>query len=56
LNIQADIDAAQNRKIDFQNPLQRQQNLLAYTTGQMQANGKAFDFDVNVKNVSDIFK
>ena len=55
LNIQADIDAAQNRKIDFQNSLQRQQNLLAYTTGQMQANGKAFDFDVNVKNVSDIF-
>jgi len=50
LNIQADIDAAQNRKIDFQNSLQRQQNLLAYTTGQMQEHGKAFDFDVAMRD------
>ena len=55
LNIQADIDAAQNRKIDFQNSLQRQQNLLVYTTGQMQEHGKAFDFDVAMRDTLAIF-
>ena len=33
LNIQAQVDIETNRKVDFQNSLQKQINLLAYTTG-----------------------
>jgi outer membrane protein TolC len=46
LNIQASIDEEQNRKTDFQNQLQKQLNLLEYTTGIKQSNGKSFDFDL----------
>jgi outer membrane protein len=46
LNIQAGIDNEENRKIDLQNSLQKQLNLLEYTTGNKQAAGQAFDFDL----------
>lgn len=52
LNIQANLDAEQNRKIDLQNQLQKQLNLLSYTTGIQQASGKTFDFDVTVKDAN----
>jgi outer membrane protein TolC len=48
LNIQASIDNEENRKVDINNSLQKQLNLLEYTTGLKQANGKAFDFDINL--------
>jgi outer membrane protein len=48
LNIQASIDNEENRKIDLKNSLQKQLNLLEYTTGIKQSNGKTFDFDINL--------
>jgi outer membrane protein TolC len=52
LNIQANIDAEQNRTIDLQSQLRKQLNLLAYTTGVQQANGKAFDFELALKDAN----
>ncbi len=52
LNIQASIDAAQNQKVDLQNSLQKQLNLLEYTTGSKQNTGTAFDFDMNLVDVN----
>lgn len=51
LNIQASIDNAQNQKTDLQNNLEKQYNLLEYTTGLKQNNGSAFDFDVPYADV-----
>lgn len=51
LNIQASIDNEQNRKIDLQNSLQKQLNLLSYTTGKTIANGTQFDFDINTNSI-----
>jgi outer membrane protein len=51
LNIQASIDNEDNRKIDLANSLQKQLNLLDYTTGSKQASGNKFDFDVNLTDV-----
>jgi outer membrane protein len=48
LNIQASIDNEENRKVDLRNSLQKQLNLLEYTTGIKQSNGKTFDFDINL--------
>ena len=48
VSIQASIDNEQNRKVDLQNGLQKQFNLLEYTTGVKQNNGNAFDFDLPV--------
>ena len=49
LNIQASIDNEQNRKIDLQNSLQKQLNLMEYTTGSQQtAHAGNFDFDINL--------
>lgn len=48
LNIQASIDNEENRKVDLQNTLQKQLNLLEYTTGTRQSGGKGFDFDINL--------
>ncbi|MEO8174449.1 MAG: TolC family protein [Sediminibacterium sp.] len=48
LNIQASIDNEENRKVDLKNSLQKQLNLLAYTTGNGQSTGKSFDFDINL--------
>ncbi|BAV08258.1 outer membrane efflux protein precursor [Filimonas lacunae] len=52
LNIQASLDQEQNRKIDLQNQLQKQLNLLSYTTGTQQSAGKTFDFDVTLKDAN----
>ncbi len=51
LNIKTQIDAEQNRKVDLQNSLQKQLNLLAYTTGQKQTSGNSFDFDLPLKDI-----
>lgn len=48
LNIQASIDNEENHKIDLKNALQKQINLLDYSTGSKQSNGKIFDFDVTL--------
>ena len=53
LNIQAQVDIETNRKVDLQNSLQKQINLLEYTTGTAAANGRAFDFDMPVRTVGD---
>jgi outer membrane protein TolC len=52
LNIQANIDAALNQKIDLENNLQKQRNLLEYTTGTNKSNGNSFDFDINLIDIS----
>jgi outer membrane protein TolC len=46
LNIQANIDNEENRKVDFKNSLQKQINLLNYTTGTNAAAGNSFDFSI----------
>jgi outer membrane protein len=43
-NIEANIDNEQNRKVDLQNALQKQLNLLEYTTGKSTMNNGDFDF------------
>ncbi len=48
LNIQASIDNEENRKVDLKNSLQKQMNLLAYTTGTEKSNGSNFDLDLNL--------
>ncbi len=48
LNIQASIDNEENRKVDLKNGLQKQVNLLDYTTGVKQSTGKNFDFDISL--------
>ena len=53
LNIQAQVDIETNRKLDLQNSLQKQINLLAYTTGDTLMQGKRFDFDLPVKMLND---
>lgn len=50
LNVQASIDQEQNRKVELQDRLQKQINLLQYATGDTTANGKTFDFDVALKD------
>lgn len=50
LNVQASIDDETNRKVDMQTALQKQLNLLSYTTGNTTAAGKSFDFDVALKD------
>ncbi|MCW3087796.1 MAG: TolC family protein [Sediminibacterium sp.] len=52
LNIQASIDNEENRKVDLANSLQKQLNLLEFTTGTRQDNGQAFDFDLNLTDAN----
>ena len=52
LNIQANRDQDQNRKVDLLNSLQKQLNLLEYTTGIKQNTGKAFDFEINLTDAN----
>ncbi|MFX9038818.1 hypothetical protein ABTN43_19550, partial [Acinetobacter baumannii] len=47
LNIQANIDNEENKKIDLTNSLAKQINLLSYTTGTTNTNGKYFDFNLD---------
>ncbi len=51
LTIKSNIDAEQNRKVDLQNALQKQLNLLEYTSGIKQSSGTAFDFDLNLLDI-----
>jgi outer membrane protein len=50
LNVQASTDQEQNRKVELQDRLQKQLNLLQYTTGNTTASGNSFDFDVVLKD------
>lgn len=50
LNIQANIDNEENRKVDLKNSLQKQINLLNYTTGTSAAAGNNFDFSLATVN------
>lgn len=53
LNIQASMDNEENRKVDLTNNLQKQLNLLEYTTGvRKSAADKVFDFDINMTDVN----
>ncbi|GAC1398616.1 MAG: hypothetical protein NVSMB63_18730 [Sediminibacterium sp.] len=52
LNIQASMDNEENRKADLRNGLQKQLNLLEYTTGNKQSNGSAFDFDISLTDAN----
>ena len=51
LNIQANRDQDQNRKVDLMNSLDKQLNLLEYTTGIKKNSGQIFDFDINLTDV-----
>ncbi|MBS1596610.1 MAG: TolC family protein [Bacteroidetes bacterium] len=53
LNIQAQVDVEINRKVDLENSLQKQINLLEYETGQTASHGTLFDFDLTVKQLTD---
>ncbi|MEO5682907.1 MAG: TolC family protein [Chitinophagaceae bacterium] len=53
LSIQSQIDAEQNRKIDLQNYLLKQQNLLQYSTGNTSTAGSGFDFEIPLKAVTE---
>jgi len=55
LNIQSTYDAEQNRKVDLQNSLDKQFNLLEYTTGIKKSNGSIFDFDVALSDADAAF-
>jgi outer membrane protein len=46
LNIQTNIDNEENRKVDLGNSLQKQINLLNYTTGTAASVGNQFDFNL----------
>lgn len=50
LNIQANIDNEENRKVDLKNSLQKQMNLLNYTTGTNAQTGTNFDFGIATVN------
>jgi outer membrane protein TolC len=50
LNIQANIDNEENRKVDLKNSLQKQMNLLNYTTGTSAPAGNSFDFGIATVN------
>ena len=50
LNIQANINNEENRKIDLKNNLQKQLNLLNYTTGTSITAGDTFDFNIATIN------
>ena len=54
LNIQAQVDIEINRKVDLQNSLQKQINLLEYETGDTVTKGALFDFDLTVKQPTDV--
>ncbi len=48
LNIQASMDNEENRKVDLANNLQKQVNLLGYTTGSKLSKGEGFDFNISL--------
>ena len=44
LNFKSNVDAEENKKLDLQMALSKQQNMLAYTTGVSEIKGDDFDF------------
>jgi outer membrane protein TolC len=52
LNLQSNIDAEQNKKIDLINNLNKQLNLLEYTTGAKLSKGDIFDFDLDMSTIN----
>src|SRR5206468_12948728 len=52
------IDIEQNRKVDLQNSLQKQYNLLSYATGQSvaQVNQALFDFTTTLTSIDEALK
>lgn len=54
LSIQSQLDAEENKKVDLVNYLQKQQNLLQYTTGGNTTVGNGFDFDLPLKAVTEV--
>ena len=55
-NIEASIDNEQNRKVDLQNLLQKQLNLLEFTTGKSMVLLSQFDFVIKNGSVDDYIK
>jgi len=55
-NIEASIDNEQNRKVDLQNLLQKQLNLLEFTTGKSTVQLSQFDFVIKNGSVDDYIK
>ncbi len=53
MNLQTNIDAEENRKVDLKNSLDKQLNLLEYTTGLKKTDAKNFDFDVYYLNADE---
>lgn len=53
LNLQSQIDVETNRRSDLVNNLLKQQTLLQYTTGDTSVTNTSFDFNVNIKPVTD---
>lgn len=55
-NIEASIDNEQNRKVDLRNLLQKQLNLLEFTTGKNSVQLSQFDFTIKNGNVDDYIR
>ena len=53
LSIQSQVDAEENKKVDLQNYLQKQLNLLQYATGSSNTAGVLFDFELPLKAVAE---
>lgn len=53
LSIQSQLDAEENKKLDLLNYLEKQQNLLLYTTGNSNIAATSFDFDLPLKEVTE---
>jgi len=56
LSIQSQIDAEENKRIDLQNYLQKQLNLLKYTTGNDNTAGASFDFEIPLKALAEVLE
>jgi len=55
-NIEASIDNEQNRKVDLRNLLQKQLNLLEFTTGKNSVQLSQFDFTIKNGSIDDYIK
>ncbi len=52
LGIQSQLDAEENKKVDLLNYLNKQLNLLQYTTGSSNTAAAGFDFDLPLKDIT----
>jgi outer membrane protein len=55
-NIEASIDNEENRKIDLENLLQKQLNLLEFTSGKSVVNSTSFDFTIRDASIDEYAK